>query len=75
MDAIFHLVDNGTKWRSLPADFPPWSTVYNYLAAWETAGITQNVLDCLRDRVRLVEGRAAAAASAAVIDPPVGEGG
>ncbi|MGW5365310.1 IS5 family transposase, partial [Actinopolymorpha pittospori] len=64
---IFYLVDNGTKWRSLPADFPPWSTVYKYFAAWEAAGITQNVLDCLRDRVRVRAGRTATP-SAAVID-------
>lgn len=67
VDAIFYLVDNGCKWRALPADFPPWSTVYNYLAAWEQRGITQDVLDGLRDRVRLAEGRAAAP-SAGVID-------
>ena len=67
VDAIFYVVDNGIKWRALPADFPPWSTVYNYFAAWEAAGITQDVLDGLRDRVRLREGRAAAP-SAAIID-------
>lgn len=27
VDAIFYLVDNGGKWRALPADFPPWQTV------------------------------------------------
>jgi transposase len=67
VDAIFYVVDNGVKWRSLPADFPPWSTVYNYFAAWEAAGTTQNVLDCLRDRVRVRQGRSASP-SAAVID-------
>jgi transposase len=67
VDAIFYVVDNGVKWRALPADFPPWSTVYNYFAAWEAAGITQDVLDALRDRVRLAEGRVAAL-SAAIID-------
>jgi len=67
VDAIFYVVDNGIKWRALPADFPPWSTVYNYFTAWEAAGITQDVLDGLRDRVRLTEGRVAAP-SAAIID-------
>jgi transposase len=67
VDAIFYVVDNGIKWRALPADFPPWSTVYNYFAAWEKAGISAAVLDGLRDRVRLAEGRFAAP-SAAVID-------
>jgi transposase len=67
VDAIFYLVDNGIKWRALPADFPPWSTVYNYFAAWEAAGVSQDVLEDLRDRVRLAEGRVAAP-SAAIID-------
>ncbi len=67
VDAIFYLVDNGIKWRALPADFPPWSTVYNYFAAWEAAGVTQQVLDELRDRVRLREGRTAQP-TAAIID-------
>ena len=67
VDAIFYVVDNGIKWRALPADFPPWSTVYNFFASWERAGVTQRVLDGLRDRVRLREGRAAEP-SAAIID-------
>jgi transposase len=67
VDAIFYLVDNGIKWRALPVDFPPWSTVYNYFAVWEAAGVTQQVLDGLRDRVRLAEGRVAVP-SAAIID-------
>jgi transposase len=67
VDAIFYVVDNGIKWRALPVDFPPWSTVYNYFAVWATMGVSQDVLDGLRDRVRLREGRVAMP-SAAVID-------
>jgi transposase len=60
-------VDNGIKWRALPADFPPWQTVYKRFAAWEKVGATQRLLDALRDRVRLAESRVAAP-SAAVVD-------
>lgn len=67
VDAIFYVVDNGIKRRALPADFPPWSTVHNYFAAREAAGVTQDVLHALRDRVRLAEGRTATPA-AAIID-------
>lgn len=67
VDAIFDVVDNGIKWRSLPADFPPWSTVYNHFAAWEQHGATQYLLDALRDRARLSDGRHAAP-SAGIID-------
>ncbi|MFQ6271137.1 IS5 family transposase [Kutzneria viridogrisea] len=67
VDAILYLVDNGIKWRALPADFPPWPTVYKRFALWEKSGATQRILDGLRDRARLAEGRVAAP-SAAVID-------
>jgi transposase len=67
VDAIFYLVDNGNKWRALPADFPPWSTVHNYLANWEKAGVSQDVVDGLRDRLRRTENRLAEP-SAAIID-------
>jgi transposase len=67
VDAILDVVDNGIKWRALPADFPPWPTVYKRFAAWEMVGASQRLLDGLRDRVRLAEGRVALP-SAAVMD-------
>ena len=48
VDAIFYLIDNGIKWRALPADFPPWSTVYKFFTGWEADGITQDLVDMLR---------------------------
>lgn len=59
VDAIFYVVDNGIKWRALPADFPPWSTVYNYFAAWQATGAVTAVMHKLREQVRLRAGRAA----------------
>lgn len=67
VDAIFYVVDNGIKWRALPADFPPYSTVFKYFTRWEAAGATELILDTLRIRVRLAEVRVAAP-SAAIID-------
>jgi transposase len=67
VDAIFYLVDNGIKWRALPVDLASWSTVYNYFAVWEAAGVTQRMLDSLRERVRLREARTAEP-SAAIVD-------
>ncbi|WP_245734128.1 IS5 family transposase [Lentzea jiangxiensis] len=67
VDAILYVVDNGIKWRALPADFPPWPTVYKRFTVWERAGATQRLLDALRDRARLASGRTAAP-SAAIID-------
>jgi transposase len=67
VDAILYVVDNGIKWRALPADFPPWPTVYKRFVAWEKAGATQLLLAGLGERIRLAEGRVATP-SAAVID-------
>ena len=36
---MFYLVDNGIKWRALPADFPPWQTVYGMFARWKDDGV------------------------------------
>ena len=38
VDGIRHIVDNGVKWRALPANFPPWETVYGSFWRWNRAG-------------------------------------
>ena len=67
VDAIFYVVDNGIKWRALPADFPPFSTVFKYFTRWEAASATKAILSTLRARVRLATDRQAEP-TAAVID-------
>lgn len=57
VDAIRYLVDNGTKWRALPADFPPWQTVYGFFARWNRAGVVTFIRDQLRRRIRTDKGR------------------
>lgn len=57
LDAIRYLVDNGCKWRALPADFPAWDRVYAFFRRWRRRGLTAELHDRLRDRVRRAEGR------------------
>lgn len=57
IDAVFYVTDNGTKWRSLPVDFPPWDRVYAFSRRWRKAGLAKELHDRLRDKVRLAEGR------------------
>jgi putative transposase len=33
VEAVLYLVKTGCHWRLLPADFPPWRTVYKYFIA------------------------------------------
>ncbi|WP_173159985.1 transposase [Phytohabitans suffuscus] len=54
LDAIFYLVDNGVKWRALPADFPPWRTVYGLFARWSDNLATIELTDRLRASLRVV---------------------
>jgi transposase len=52
VDAILYLNQTGCAWRYLPADFPPWQTVYWHFVRWEEQGVTQQVMDALRRRLR-----------------------
>jgi transposase len=40
VDAIHFVVRAGCSWRQLPADFPPWQTVYWYFVRFEQARAT-----------------------------------
>ena len=57
LDAVFYLVAEGTRWRALPKDFPPWQTVYGFFTRWRDDGTWVRIHDVLRDQVRVLEGR------------------
>jgi putative transposase len=67
IDAMFYLVDNGIKWRAMPADFPPWRTVYGLCARWKQDGVLADITDLLRAGIRRAAGRDPEP-SAAIID-------
>ena len=57
VDAILYVVRTGCSWRQLPADFPPWETVYWYFVRWEEAKVTEKILAAVREQLRVAEGR------------------
>ena len=67
INAILYLNDNGSKWRAMPHDFPPWSTVYTYFRRWSRNGLWLKMNAILLERVRLSAGRNAQP-SLAIID-------
>ena len=67
VDAIRYLDHNGGVWRGLPADFPPWRTVYHYFRQWDRDGTLNRLHNGLREQVRLADGRKAEP-SAAILD-------
>ncbi|MGQ4366107.1 IS5 family transposase [Streptomyces sp. SAS_272] len=57
IDAVRYLVDNGIKWRAMPADFPPWPRVYAFFARWRDTGLVTELHERFREAVRTGEGR------------------
>jgi len=67
VNALLYQAKAGGGWRLLPHDFPNWQTVYYYFRIWTLMGLWQEILDALREQVRLQEGREPTP-SAALID-------
>jgi putative transposase len=57
VEAVLYLVKTGCHWRLLPADFPPWRTVYEYFIAWRDRGVLRRIQRDLYHRCRGMEGR------------------
>ena len=57
VDAILYVERTGCAWRQLPADFPPWQTVYWYFNRWEQYKVTEQILPVVREQLRIAEGR------------------
>jgi transposase len=57
LDAIRYIVDNGTKWRAMPTDFPAWDRVYAFFRRWRDHGLIREFHDRLRRKVRERAGR------------------
>jgi len=52
LDAIFYVVKCGVPWRYLPANFPPWQTVFHVFRQWKRHGWWTALNDALRTLVR-----------------------
>jgi transposase len=66
VDGIRYLVDNGIKWRAMPADFPPWRTIYGFARRWAATGVISLMRDQLRRAVRISIGKTPQAAAVIV---------
>lgn len=57
LNAIFYVLDNGIKWRSLPHDYPAWETVYGYFKKWSTDATLEKIHRKLRKITRVAAGK------------------
>ncbi len=56
-DAVLYLVDSGCKWRQLPHDFPPYSTVHSFYRRARISGLCDKILEHLVIKTRINAGR------------------
>lgn len=57
LNAIFYVLVEGVRWRSLPGDFPAWQTVYTYFRKWRKDETWLQLHDRLRDWTRIEQER------------------
>ena len=56
-EAILYLVDSGGKWRQLPHDFLPYSTVHSFYRHALSSGLWDKILEHLVKKTRINAGR------------------
>ena len=67
VDAQLYVLRGGISWRSLPHEYPPWQTVYDYFRRWCDDGTWERIAAMLRERMRVQLGRKPTP-SAAIVD-------
>jgi len=73
LNAVFYVLWTGCQWKALPRDFPPKSTVYDYLDLWEWDGTLERVHHALYVEERERQGREASP-TVAIIDSQTARG-
>lgn len=57
LNAIFYVVRQGITWAAMPHDLAPHKTVYDYYRKLQKRGVWPQILDHLRQKLRLQAGR------------------
>jgi putative transposase len=57
VNTLLYQARSGCQWDMLPHDLLPKSTVWDYFARWRDDGTWQRIVDALRRRVRIKEGK------------------
>jgi transposase len=58
-NALRYLVKTGCPWRYLPVHFPPWWVVFQQTQRWINAGCFEDIVDDLRELLRVAMGKEA----------------
>jgi putative transposase len=57
LNTLLYQARTGCQWELLPHDLLPKSTVWDYFQQWRDDGTWQRIVDALRRRLRVAEGR------------------
>lgn len=57
-NGLLYVARGGISWRMIPNDLPPWAAVYQQTQRWLTAGVFEQMVQDLRELLRLAAGRA-----------------
>ena len=57
INALLYIKQTGCPWRYIPHDLPPRSTVHYYFDKWTRDGTLEQLMACLRERMRRHVGR------------------
>jgi transposase len=49
LEALVYICENGCTWRSLPASFGPWHTIYMRISRWAKNGVPERIYGRLRE--------------------------
>jgi transposase len=61
------IIKTGAPWRYIPNDLPPWHVVYQQTQRWIKARVFEEMVDHLRELLRVADGRSATP-TAAILD-------
>lgn len=67
VNALNYMSRTGCQWELIPTEFPPKSTVYGYYSQWAKGGTLDDIMNRLREKVRIKAGRNETP-SAAIVD-------
>ncbi len=56
INAVLYLNNNGCKWRALPHEYPPWSTVHSFYYRARMSGLWDKVLEYIVKKTVLNKG-------------------
>ena len=67
VDCILYINKTGCQWWMVPKDFPPYNLVFYYFTKWKREGVFEDIMDTMREKLRVALGREESRASASSI--------